>query len=163
MDGSGKQLPIWVSCYQLRISLAADYTVCMPEDMPSVKIFFWTYLGLNTPLILVEILGAAAMTTFTQKATWEDAYNNSSVGGLLGAGLSGPMGGFGSFLLVIMALSIISNNIPNMYSLALTFQVSRTKKRRGHWLTFWYNRIFTLTPKLSPVFSSVSHIARCLQ
>ncbi|KAJ3733283.1 permease for cytosine/purines, uracil, thiamine, allantoin-domain-containing protein [Lentinula guzmanii] len=102
--------------------LAADYTVRMPEEMSSVKIFFWTYLGLNVPLILVETLGAAAMTTFNQKTTWADAYAENSVGGLLGAGLAGPMGGFGSFLLVIMALSIIANNIPNMYSLALTFQ-----------------------------------------
>jgi NCS1 nucleoside transporter family len=103
-------------------SLAADYTVRMPENMSSYKIFFWTYLGLNTPLILVECLGAAAMTTFGQKSTWQDAYNSNSVGGLLGAGLAGPMGGFGSFLLVVMALSIVANNIPNMYSLALTFQ-----------------------------------------
>lgn len=95
----------------------------MPEDMSAYKIFFWTYLGLNTPLILIEILGAAAMTTFAQKTTWHDAYTDNSVGGLLGAGLSGTMGGFGSFLLVVMALSIVANNIPNMYSLALTFQV----------------------------------------
>ncbi|KII88697.1 hypothetical protein PLICRDRAFT_176250 [Plicaturopsis crispa FD-325 SS-3] len=103
-------------------SLAADYTVRMPEDMSSTKIFFWTYLGLNIPLILIESLGAAAMTTFGQKTTWEDQYDTGSVGGLLGAGLVGPMGGFGRFLLVIMALSIIANNIPNIYSLALTFQ-----------------------------------------
>ncbi|KAJ4477122.1 permease for cytosine/purines, uracil, thiamine, allantoin-domain-containing protein [Lentinula lateritia] len=104
------------------VSYAADYTVRMPEDMSSVKIFFWTYLGLNVPLILVEILGAAAMSTFNQKTTWADAYAENSVGGLLGAGLAGPMGGCGSFLLVIIALSIIATNIPAMYSLALTFQ-----------------------------------------
>ncbi|KAJ4477121.1 permease for cytosine/purines, uracil, thiamine, allantoin-domain-containing protein [Lentinula lateritia] len=104
------------------VSYAADYTVRMPEDMSSVKIFFWTYLGLSVPLILVEILGAAAMSTFNQKTTWADAYAENSVGGLLGAGLAGPMGGFGSFLLIIMALSIIATNIPTMYSLALTFQ-----------------------------------------
>ncbi|KAJ3924624.1 MAG: permease for cytosine/purines, uracil, thiamine, allantoin-domain-containing protein, partial [Lentinula lateritia] len=56
------------------VSYAADYTVRMPEDMSSVKIFFWTYLGLSVPLILVEILGAAAMSTFNQKTTWADAY-----------------------------------------------------------------------------------------
>ncbi|KAF9074049.1 permease for cytosine/purines, uracil, thiamine, allantoin-domain-containing protein [Rhodocollybia butyracea] len=91
-------------------SLAADYTVRMPEDMSSYKIFFWTYLGLNTPLILVECLGVAAMTTFTQKTTWSDAYDANSVGGLLGAGLAGPW------------VASVPNNIPNMYSLALTFQ-----------------------------------------
>ncbi|GBE79480.1 Purine-cytosine permease fcyB [Sparassis crispa] len=103
-------------------SLAADYTVRMPENISTVKVFFWTYLGLNIPLILIESLGAAAMTTFVNKSTWEDAYNTNSVGGLLGAGLAGPMGGFGRFLLVILSLSIIANNIPNIYSLALTFQ-----------------------------------------
>ncbi|KAJ4476010.1 hypothetical protein C8J55DRAFT_562049 [Lentinula edodes] len=62
------------------------------------------------------------MSTFNQKTTWADAYAESSVGGLLGAGLAEPMGGFGSFPLVIMALSIIATNIPTIYSLALTFQ-----------------------------------------
>ncbi|KZT12599.1 uncharacterized protein LAESUDRAFT_7689 [Laetiporus sulphureus 93-53] len=103
-------------------SLAADYTVRMPENISSYKVFFWTYLGLNIPLILVETLGAAAMTTLAAKSTWEDAYNENSVGGLIGAGLTGPMHGFGGFLLVIISLSIIANNIPNIYSLALTFQ-----------------------------------------
>ncbi|KAH9951726.1 permease for cytosine/purines, uracil, thiamine, allantoin-domain-containing protein [Amylocystis lapponica] len=103
-------------------SLAADYTVRMPEDMSSIKIFIWTYIGLNIPLVLIESLGLAAMLTFPNKPTWEDAYNTNSVGGLIGVGLTGPMNGFGRFLLVIMALSIIANNIPNLYSLALTFQ-----------------------------------------
>lgn len=103
-------------------SLAADYTVRLYEDVPTASVFFWTYLGLNIPLILVEVLGAAAMTTFNEKTTWADAYTNGSVGGLLGAPLVGTMGGFGKFLLVLMALSIIANNIPNIYSLALTFQ-----------------------------------------
>ena len=38
-------------------SLAADYTVNMPEDASSVKIFIYAYLGLNVPLILIETLG----------------------------------------------------------------------------------------------------------
>ncbi|KIK56243.1 hypothetical protein GYMLUDRAFT_47261 [Collybiopsis luxurians FD-317 M1] len=101
---------------------AADYTVRMPEDMSSYKIFFSTYLGLNIPLIFTQCLSAAAMTTFNQKTTWEDAFNDNSIGGLLGAGLAGPMGGFGSFLLVLMALSVVAGNILNVYSLALTFQ-----------------------------------------
>ncbi|KAH8834778.1 permease for cytosine/purines, uracil, thiamine, allantoin-domain-containing protein [Flagelloscypha sp. PMI_526] len=78
--------------------------------------------GLNLPLILVESLGAAAMHTFAQKTTWEEAYNTLGVGGLLGVPLTGTMHGFGSFLMVILALSIIANNIPNIYSLSVTFQ-----------------------------------------
>ncbi|GAA5965402.1 hypothetical protein JCM21900_004784 [Sporobolomyces salmonicolor] len=103
-------------------SLAADYTVNFPADTPDWKVFFSTYLGLNFPLIVIEALGALMMSTFANKPTWEDAYNDQGLGGLLGAPLIGPMGGFGRFLLVVLAISIIANNIPNVYSFALTFQ-----------------------------------------
>mgnify|MGYP001602468355 CR=1 FL=1 len=55
------------------------------------------------------------MSTFDNKTTWAAAYDNKGIGGLLGAPLKGTMGGFGSFLLVLLALSIVANNIPNMY------------------------------------------------
>jgi len=104
-------------------SLAADYTVNMPENTNGAKLYLLTFVGLNTPLILIEILGAALMTTFTARPDWADAYATDSVGGLLGAILRGNLGGFGGFCLVLLALSIVANNIPNIYSLALTFQV----------------------------------------
>ncbi|KAI4521130.1 hypothetical protein K525DRAFT_285282 [Schizophyllum commune Loenen D] len=104
-------------------SLAADYSVQLPEDMATWKVFWSTYWGMNLPMITVEILGAAAMHTFDAKPTWGDAYGAIGVGGLLGAPLTGTMHGFGSFLLVLLALSIVANNIPNMYSLSVTFQV----------------------------------------
>ncbi|KAH7878340.1 uncharacterized protein C8R40DRAFT_1020129, partial [Lentinula edodes] len=43
--------------------------------------------------------------------------------------------GFGSFPLVIMALSIIATNIPTIYSLALTFQVRSTTHQHYSSLT----------------------------
>jgi len=101
-------------------SLAADYTVNLPENVSGKKVFFLTYLGLNVPCIAYEILGAA-LTTVTRQ-DWQQRYKDGGVGGLLGAALS-PAGGFGQFLLVVLALSIVANNIPNMYSFALTFQV----------------------------------------
>jgi len=104
-------------------SLAGDYTVNMPVEASSTKLFIWTYLGMNIPMILLELLGAAMMTTFNNKTTWGEAYEAESIGGLLGASLQGPMGGFGSFLMIILGLSIIANNIPNIYSFAMTFQV----------------------------------------
>ncbi|KAH8924210.1 hypothetical protein BT69DRAFT_1261642 [Atractiella rhizophila] len=103
------------------VSLAADYSVNYPEDSPSWKLFLWTYAGLNIPTVLIESLGAGMMTTFLNKPTWEERYLRDGIGGLLGAGLS-PLGGFGQFLLVLLALSIVGNNIPNLYSFALTFQ-----------------------------------------
>jgi len=102
------------------VSLAADYTVNIPENVSGWKVFILTYIGLNIPCILLESLGAA-LTTVTRQ-DWQQRYIDGGVGGLLGASLS-PAGGFGQFLLVILGLSIIANNIPNMYSFALTFQV----------------------------------------
>jgi purine-cytosine permease-like protein len=46
---------------------------------------------------------------------WATAYENGSVGGLIGAVLA-PVGGFGKFCLVLLAFSIVANNIPNNYS-----------------------------------------------
>lgn len=103
-------------------SLAADYSVNYSEDIKAWKVFFWTYAGLNIPLVLIESLGMGMMTTFTNKPSWGERYDEGGVGGLMGAALS-PMGGFGQFLLVLLALSIVANNIPNLYSFALTFQV----------------------------------------
>ncbi|GAA5876634.1 hypothetical protein JCM3774_006008 [Rhodotorula dairenensis] len=102
-------------------SLAADYTVNLPETTPSWKVFACTYAGLNFPLIFVECLGALMMSTLENKPTWAARYDSGGLGGLLRAGLS-PLGGFGQFLLVVLALSIVTNNIPNVYSFALTVQ-----------------------------------------
>ncbi|GAA5922195.1 hypothetical protein JCM3775_003526 [Rhodotorula graminis] len=107
-------------------SLAADYTVYQRANTANWKIFLSTYVGLNVPLVFVESLGALMMSTLDVKETWaavaKNADGSTNLGGLLGAPLIGPMGGFGRFLLVILALSIVANNIPNVYSFALTFQ-----------------------------------------
>ena len=47
---------------------------------------------------------------------------NEGGGALLAAALQ-PLGGFGQFLLLLLALSVIANNIPNDYSLGLSMQV----------------------------------------
>ena len=92
------------------VSLAADYSCQLPEDTSAVKVFLLTYFGVVIPCILLEILGAAAITTFAAKPTWSAAYDSNGLGGILAAPLIGPMGGFGRFLMVCLALSIISNN-----------------------------------------------------
>lgn len=59
------------------------------------------------PCILIECLGAAEATV--TRADWQAQYASGGVGGLLGASLS-PAGGFGKFLLVLLALSIVGNS-----------------------------------------------------
>src|SRR6266700_3495973 len=44
-------------------------------------------------------------------------------GGFLLAGVAAPLGGFGTFLVALLALSTVANNIPNDYSLGLSMQV----------------------------------------
>jgi NCS1 nucleoside transporter family len=104
------------------ISLTADYNVNMSVDIPRWKVFFWTYLGLFMSLNLIEWLGAACMAATVANPAWASAYKTGSVGGLIGAVLE-PVGGFGKFCLVLLAFSIVANNIPNNYSLGLSAQV----------------------------------------
>lgn len=63
------------------------------------------------------------MTATVNNPDWADAYKSGSIGGLLGQALA-PAGGFGKFCLVLLALSIVANNIPNNYSVPISTQNS---------------------------------------
>ncbi|POM59137.1 Hypothetical protein PHPALM_36122 [Phytophthora palmivora] len=52
-----------------------------------------------------------------------NGYNDSGAGGLIGAVLIPHLGDFGRFCLVIMALSTVANNCPNVYSFTLNIKV----------------------------------------
>lgn len=107
-------------------SYAADYTVYQPPTQSKVKIFLATYAGLIVPLIFTQCIGVAVMTATDESATdksYAEGYAESGSGGLLAAVLVPPLGGFGQFCLVLLALSIIANNCPNIYSVSLTMQV----------------------------------------
>ncbi|KAJ0421837.1 permease for cytosine/purines, uracil, thiamine, allantoin-domain-containing protein [Aspergillus carlsbadensis] len=106
-------------------SYAADYTVYQPANRSRIRIFFATWIGLIIPLLFVEMLGVALMTATTLNGNvnkYQTGYEAAGNGGLIGAVLE-PLGGFGKFCLVILALSIVANNCPNIYSVALTVQV----------------------------------------
>ncbi|MBV9019647.1 MAG: cytosine permease, partial [Ktedonobacteraceae bacterium] len=66
------------------------------------------------PCVLLEVFGLTLTTVA--------AYHGKSGGDLLAAVVS-PLGALGTFLLVLLALSVIANNIPNDYSLGLSMQV----------------------------------------
>lgn len=107
-------------------SYAADYTVYQPVTQSRKKIFASVWLGLMIPLLFTEFLGIAIMTATTindGNNPYMEGYTASGTGGLLAAVLFDPLGGFGKFCLVVLALSIIANNCPNIYSVALTMQV----------------------------------------
>ena len=95
-------------------SYAADYNVNQPEETPASRVFWLTFLGVTIPCILLEILGMSLTTAALYKGKG---------GGDLLAAVVQPLGGFGTLLLVLLALSVIANNIPNDYSLGLSVQV----------------------------------------
>ncbi|TME67475.1 MAG: hypothetical protein E6I59_00465, partial [Chloroflexi bacterium] len=79
-------------------SYAADYNVNQPEDTPASRVFWLTFLGVFIPCVLLETLGVALTTALTSVSSWNKAFTNGSVGGLLAAVVS-PLGGFGTFIL----------------------------------------------------------------
>lgn len=106
-------------------SYAADYTVYQPANRSRRLVFFATWIGLVVPLLFTEMLGIAIYSATSinhNNNKYMDGWHASGNGGLLGAVLE-PLGGFGKFCLVILALSIIANNCPNIYSVSLTLQV----------------------------------------
>src|SRR5205807_7052179 len=86
-------------------SYAADYNVNQPENTSPRRVFWLTFLGVFIPCVLLETLGLL----FT---TWKPLG-----GGDLLAAVASPLGGFGTFLVAVLALSVVANNIPNDYSL----------------------------------------------
>lgn len=112
-------------------SYAADYNVKQPAETPSGRIFWLTFLGVAIPCILLEVFGMGLTT----------AYKGS--GGDLLAAVLKPLGGIGSFLLVLLALSIVANNIPNAYSLGLSMQVlGRSFQRVNRIMWTLYGAVF---------------------
>jgi purine-cytosine permease-like protein len=93
-------------------SYAADYNVNQPVKTRAGNVFILTFLGVVIPCIVLEIFGLAF--TF--------AYKNLSGGDLLAASAK-PLGSLGTFLLLILAMSVVANNIPNDYSLGLSMHV----------------------------------------
>ncbi|KAK0908492.1 Purine-cytosine permease fcy21 [Friedmanniomyces endolithicus] len=114
-------------------SYAADYTCYQPSSASEVKVFGWTFLGLIFPLLLTQMLGVAVFSATAGNGgsnRYADGWASSGTGGILGAVLIYHLGGFGKFCLVMLALSIIANNCPNIYSVGLTVQVL------GRWIQY---------------------------
>lgn len=102
---------------------ASDYTVYQPRNANLTRIFFGILIGVMTPLTFAIILGAACATGTLTDPSWNALYQSDSVGGLVYAILvKDSLHGFGQFLCVVLALSTVANNIPNMYSVAMSAQ-----------------------------------------
>jgi purine-cytosine permease-like protein len=87
----------------------------------SSRIFAYSYFGLILPTILLMVLGAAIGGAIGNVPEWEKGYETTLVGGVLAAMLS-PAGGFGKFVVVILAFTLLGNVCGTMYAITLNFQ-----------------------------------------
>lgn len=111
-------------------SMASDYTVYMKKQTSRPRIFIAVIAGLNIPLIIAMTLGLACATGCLTSETFATNYANNSVGGLFFSILvDDSLHGFGQFCIVVLALSTISNNTPNLYSFGLSIQSFWSKFR----------------------------------
>ena len=79
------------------------------------------------------MLGAAIASSIAindGENIYSDHYDSSGIGGLVAAVLIPNLGKFGQFCLVILALSIIANNCPNIYSVSLSLQLLARKTQK---------------------------------
>ncbi|CAO3596581.1 unnamed protein product [Absidia cylindrospora] len=106
--------PAWVTC-------ASDYAVNQPVSFDRRIVFILAFLGSFISSVLLQTLGVALTTALPESPSYQTAWDNNGVGGLIGAVLE-PLGGFGKFLLVLLAFSIVSCNVPNGYSVGLSIQ-----------------------------------------
>lgn len=68
------------------------------------------------------VLGAAIGGAVSNVPSWSHGYSETSAGGVLAAMLE-PAGGFGKFLVVVLAFTILGNLAATMYSITLNFQL----------------------------------------
>lgn len=120
----------WISffslCYSITStwgSITADYYILFPEDTPHYQVFLLTLAGTLIPTTFVGILGLTLASIAKSYQPYGEEYDTHGMGGLLWAGFS-RWNGFGKFLVVVLILSLISNNIINTYSAAFGIQLS---------------------------------------
>ncbi|KAF2118154.1 hypothetical protein BDV96DRAFT_684826 [Lophiotrema nucula] len=100
---------------------SSDYYVYYPEKTSKWKAFALTWTGLTMSFCFVYMLGIGIASGIATRPVWEEAYG-ISIGALLTVSY-GPVGRFGDFCAVILALGLIANSVPGTYSAALDCQM----------------------------------------
>ncbi|QLI69389.1 Purine-cytosine permease fcyB [Metarhizium brunneum] len=110
---AGYQIP-WAA-------ISSDLTTYFDPKVPSWRVFHYTYWGLAIPTVLLMSLGAAIAGALPSNPTWEEGNEAYGVGGVLAAMVSSA-GGFGKFVVVLQALSLLGNTCGTFYAITLNFQ-----------------------------------------
>ena len=139
----GNWLSFFSLCYSITATwgtIALDYYVLFPENTPDMTVFLLTLLGIWVPTTFVGVAGLLIGNCALKYPPWAEAYEKYGMGGLLWAAFE-PWGGGGKFLLILIFLSLISNNIINTYSAAFGLQLGgRFFARIPRWM--WLIGVF---------------------
>ena len=125
---AGNRISFFSLCLAAAITYsggASDFFVYYPEKTSKVKVFCVTMIGLSLSFAFAFILGIGLATGVTTDEAWLSALDTSE-GALIVAGYA-PLGHFGSFCSVVVALGLIANMTAPTYVAGVDFQVL------GHW------------------------------
>lgn len=119
----------WLSFFTVGYSVtatwgsgAADYYILFPEDTSSLQVFALTFAGIAIPSTFVAVAGTLCGAIAYSYEPWNQAYESYGIGGLLNESFK-PWGKFGKFVVVLLYISLVCNNIMNTYSCAFEFQL----------------------------------------
>lgn len=133
----GNWLSFFSLCYSTTStwgSIASDYYILFPEDTSKFEVFMLTLCGTLLPTLFVGVLGVMLSSIAMSYEPWFDEYTSHGMGGLLWSGFQ-RWNGFGKFCVVILILSLVSNNIINTYSASFSIQLSSIwAKRIPRWV-----------------------------
>lgn len=121
---TGDRISFFSLCLAAAITYAggaSDFFVYYPENTSKVKVFCVTMIGLSLSFTFAFILGIGLATGVTTNSAWSSALGTSQ-GALIVAGFS-PLGSFGSFCSVIVALGLVANMTAPTYVAGVDFQV----------------------------------------
>lgn len=120
---TGNRLSFFSLCLAAAITYsggAADLFVYYPEYAPRSKVFIVTVVGLALSFTYAFIIGIGLGSGIALNQVWSDAYSVSQ-GALIVEGFR-PLGAFGSFCGVIVALGLVGNIILPVYAAGVDFQ-----------------------------------------
>ncbi|OJI97437.1 hypothetical protein ASPVEDRAFT_49445 [Aspergillus versicolor CBS 583.65] len=121
---NAKRLTFFSLCLASALSWvpgAADYHVYYSPKTGAWRIWSMTTIGVGLSMAITLVLGAGLGTGVAHNPTWSAIYDGTP-GSLLVAGYD-RLGVFGKFCIFINVLTIVSNNAPGSYSMAMNFQM----------------------------------------
>ncbi|KAF1990317.1 putative nucleoside transporter [Aulographum hederae CBS 113979] len=120
----GNRLSFFSLCLSAAITYAggaADYFCYYPEPTPRWRIFSMSILGLSLSFTFAFLIGIGLASGLSSNPSWASAYAVSQ--GALIVEAYAPLGTFGSFCAVVVALGLVANVIPPTYSAGVDFQI----------------------------------------